>query len=202
MARMTREESRARTRELLLASAARAFAQAGYGGASIDDIAEEAGFSKGAFYSNFTSKDAIFLALLEDHKLREIAAAKDLLAMDVDAQALTGELSNWLDRLNADADWALLAIELGLTARRNRAFGVEYDALQRRFEAATTEIVVQIFDRLGLNPPAPVAEIAAAFIALAHGTALQRTDGEQRPGRLGRMFFDLVARASEPAMRD
>ena len=65
--RLTREESRAVTREKLLASAYEVMAREGYEGASIDRIAEEAGFSKGAFYSNFESKDEIFLELLETH---------------------------------------------------------------------------------------------------------------------------------------
>ena len=59
--RLTREESRAVTREKLLASAYEVMAREGYEGASIDRIAEEAGFSKGAFYSNFDSKEEIFL---------------------------------------------------------------------------------------------------------------------------------------------
>jgi AcrR family transcriptional regulator len=198
MVRLNREESRARTRELLLASAGRAFARAGYGGASVDDIAEDAGFSKGAFYSNFASKEAVFLVLLEAHKLQEIAAARSMLELDLDAETLTGALADWLDRLNADADWSLLAIELELNARRSESFAVEYDALQARFDAATVDIVVRIFERLGLVPPAPAEDIAAAFVALSHGTALQKPDDARRPGRLARMFFELIAKASEP----
>ncbi|TIS14873.1 MAG: helix-turn-helix transcriptional regulator, partial [Mesorhizobium sp.] len=65
MARLTREQSQALTREKLLASASEMVARDGYSGASIERIAEEAGFSKGAFYSNFTNKEDIFLQLLE-----------------------------------------------------------------------------------------------------------------------------------------
>ena len=70
--RLTREESRALTRAKLLASAREVMARDGYEGASIDRIAEEAGFSKGAFYSNFSSKEEIFLELLETHSLQDV----------------------------------------------------------------------------------------------------------------------------------
>ncbi|MGF6780147.1 TetR family transcriptional regulator [Paraburkholderia sp. GAS334] len=65
MPRLTREESRALTRQKLFAAAAKVFARDGFGAASIDRIVDEAGFTKGAFYSNFASKEDIFLQLVE-----------------------------------------------------------------------------------------------------------------------------------------
>ncbi|MCE9522821.1 MAG: TetR/AcrR family transcriptional regulator, partial [Alphaproteobacteria bacterium] len=62
-ARLTRAEQQAQTRERLLAAAERVFARHGYGGASIDLISAEAGYSKGAIYSNFESKEEVFLEL-------------------------------------------------------------------------------------------------------------------------------------------
>ena len=76
--RMTREQSRANTRERLLASARVAFARSGFHGASVDEIASEAGFSTGALYSNFDGKEDLFLVLMEreiDKHAREITAA-------------------------------------------------------------------------------------------------------------------------------
>src|ERR1700719_1747631 len=68
-ARMTREQSNAHTRERLLAAARRVFASGGFHGASVEEIASEAGFSTGALYSNFDGKEDLFLVLME----REIA---------------------------------------------------------------------------------------------------------------------------------
>lgn len=59
--RLTREESQAQTRGRLLDAARTVFAGRGYHGASVEEIAEEAGYSKGAVYSNFESKEEIFL---------------------------------------------------------------------------------------------------------------------------------------------
>src|SRR6201986_3897308 len=86
--RLTRQESRLETRTRLLDSAAQLFARGGYEGASVDLIAENAGYSKGAFYSNFESKEAIFLELLDLHKRREIEALAQLVARDVSASEL------------------------------------------------------------------------------------------------------------------
>ena len=61
---MTRAERRAQTRAALLDAAARVFAERGFGGASVEAIAAEAGYTRGAFYSNFASKEELFVALL------------------------------------------------------------------------------------------------------------------------------------------
>src|ERR1017187_4137887 len=77
-ARMTREQSKANTRERLLAVARSAFASSGFHGASVEDIASRAGFSTGALYSNFDGKEDLFLVLMEreiDEHSREIADA-------------------------------------------------------------------------------------------------------------------------------
>src|ERR1700710_2155890 len=76
--RMTREQSKANTRERLLAAARSAFASNGFHGASVEEIASSAGFSTGALYSNFDSKEDLFLVLMEreiDEHAREIADA-------------------------------------------------------------------------------------------------------------------------------
>src|SRR4030081_4150053 len=77
-ARLTREQSKANTRERLLLAARRVFARSGFHGASVDEIASKAGFSTGALYSNFDGKEDLFLVLMEreiDEHAREISEA-------------------------------------------------------------------------------------------------------------------------------
>ncbi|MCX5478758.1 TetR/AcrR family transcriptional regulator [Kaistia geumhonensis] len=198
MARLSREESRARTREQLLASAARAFARAGYGGASVDEIAEDAGFSKGAFYSNFASKEAIFLALLEQKKRGEIAAIRSLLA-EPDTDALMRGLRAWLDAAHDDPALSLLAAEIELQARRSESLAAGYRALQERLSTELVGFIAAVFGRLGLRPPAPVADIAATFIAISNGAAMATDPGANQSGRLMQLFLDMVLKASRPA---
>src|ERR1700724_3041427 len=76
--RLTREQSKANTRERLLDAARSVFASSGFHGASVEEIASRAGFSTGALYSNFDGKEDLFLALMEreiEEHSREIAAA-------------------------------------------------------------------------------------------------------------------------------
>ena len=71
--RLTRAQQQALTRERLLAAAEQVLARHGYGGASIDLVTAEAGYSKGAIYSNFESKEAVFLELLRVYMERDMA---------------------------------------------------------------------------------------------------------------------------------
>src|SRR2546421_13100240 len=64
--RLSRNERKAQTRAGLIDAAARVFARRGYHGTTVDDVAEEAGFTKGAFYSNFESKEDVFVELVAD----------------------------------------------------------------------------------------------------------------------------------------
>jgi AcrR family transcriptional regulator len=80
MSRVRTRPTRDDTRDKLFEAAARVFEQHGIGGASIETIAAAAGFSRGAFYSNFKSKDELIIAMLEDHVEQTIRRNLDLLA--------------------------------------------------------------------------------------------------------------------------
>ena len=80
MSRVRTRPTRDDTREKLFEAAARVFEEQGIGGASIEAIAAAAGFTRGAFYSNFTSKDELIIAMLEDHVEQSIRRIHDLLA--------------------------------------------------------------------------------------------------------------------------
>ena len=118
--RLTRAEQQAQTRERLLAAAEQVVARCGYGGASIDLISAEAGYSKGAVYSNFESKEAVFLELLRRHMEKNIA---DLAAlMDLGADSISDALTVWLESMANNDECTMLAVELQLQAKRNPAF--------------------------------------------------------------------------------
>src|SRR6476659_6054668 len=79
MSRVRTRPTRDDTREKLFEAAARVFEDQGIGGASIEAIAAAAGFTRGAFYSNFKSKDELIIAMLEDHVEQSILRIRDLL---------------------------------------------------------------------------------------------------------------------------
>ncbi|HAH09319.1 MAG TPA: TetR/AcrR family transcriptional regulator [Alphaproteobacteria bacterium] len=173
MKRMTRDESRLQTRERLLASAREVFARAGYGGASVDDIAETAGYSKGAFYSNFATKEAIFLELLETHMAGELAGA----------EALTGSATTWQAAVDAiaeryatdaqDRDWCLLSVEFALHAARAPAFAAHFARLFERQYAGIAKIARKLAQMAGTRLADP-HKVAVQFIALRQGLALDQ----------------------------
>src|SRR5947209_7047569 len=80
MSRVRTRPTRDDTRDKLFEAAARVFEEQGIGGASIEAIAAAAGFTRGAFYSNFKSKDELIIAMLEDHVEQSIRRIHDLLA--------------------------------------------------------------------------------------------------------------------------
>src|SRR5258705_13656808 len=93
--RLTRAQQQAVTRERLLAAAERVIDRNGFGGASIDQISAEAGYSKGAIYSNFESKEAVFLELLRLYMERDMAALEQIVALE--PNQLSAALTRWLE---------------------------------------------------------------------------------------------------------
>ncbi len=174
--RLTREESRSETRERLLAAARETFARQGFAGCSVDDLAESAGYSKGAFYSNFSSKEAVFLELLHRHKLAGAAALEKLLQESQGVEDVLTRLAVLSKQSESDHDWCLLTIEFQLRAAREQTFRKEFNALCRQERAAMSRFLRTLFERAKVALPIKVTleQLAAAFLAQYYGLALQR----------------------------
>jgi len=119
VARLSRAEAKARTRELLLDAAARVFAQKGYAGASVDEIADTAGYSIGAVYSNFGGKEQLFVELLKERANDRVTQAAEIMG-----DAEPGDATRAMSRLvievaDKDTDFAPLQAEFWLYAVRN-----------------------------------------------------------------------------------
>ncbi len=112
MARLRREQSQEVTRVKLLAAARTLFARNGYGMTSLDRIAEEAGFSKGAVYSNFSGKEDLFLAVLEEQGKTTLDELFDTLASaGKDSQSVIDHIAAWSDRVAKSGNWPMLVLE-------------------------------------------------------------------------------------------
>ena len=179
--RLTRQESRLETRTRLLDSAAQLFARGGYEGASVDLIAESAGYSKGAFYSNFESKEAIFLELLDAHKRREIDALARLLAQDVPASELVSLIRNSESSRVSDFDFGLLSAEFQLQACRDKTFAKTYAKLHRTHRDTMAGLVAKLFAKLNRIPPSDPKDFADIIMALTTGLSLQATSMQGSP---------------------
>jgi TetR/AcrR family transcriptional regulator, transcriptional repressor of aconitase len=174
--RLTREEKRRETKEKLLRSAEQLFNQGGYEKASVDLIAENAGFSKGAFYSNFESKEAIFLKLLESNKQRNIEALEYLLAQEMSADELLSAVRSYQAGPDSDFDYAQLAMEFQLQAARDANFAKAYAKLNRNYRDSLVGVLEKLYTKLGRTPPAPVKDLADILMATISGLLLQAAD--------------------------
>lgn len=199
--RLTREASQALTRSRLLDTAQRLFVAHGYAGTSIRDIADIAGYSQGAFYSNFASKEEVLLELLRGHMANEAVLLSTLVNDSGGAaEPLWRALTAWADTLNQDADWCLLSIELQLHANRNAAFATEYHVVWRAHQAALGSVIGQLFAIAGRVPPVDTLQLAAALMAMAHGFALQRPQNQaDTSGQLMLVFLRGVIDSTAPA---
>ena len=189
--RLTRAEQQALTRERLLAAAERALASHGYGGASIDLITAEAGYSKGAIYSNFESKEAVFLELLRVYMERDMAELGRIVSLA--PQQLSAALNAWLETMHCDSDCPLLVTELQLHARRNPAFAERYYALQDQQTRALARILERFFEAQSVPLPMDPRDLAGCMTALAHGLSLQHPQAEPgAPSVAGRVIGALL----------
>ncbi len=197
--RLRRTESQAQTRERLLDAAAAVFTRRGYDGASVDDIAEAAGFSKGAVYANFESKEALFLALfdrcLEDQD-REVRA---IMAREPDPLARLAAIGRWVPAFAGGLrEWRLLETEFWVQAARLPALR---RGLATRYQAQRGAIAVLLdehYAALGAAPPLPTPRLAAAVVAMIGGLAMQQiTDIAAIPPDLYASTLALLLRPSD-----
>src|SRR5205814_3743336 len=82
MPRLTRKEKQAHTRTCLMESAARVFSRKGLQQYSIDEVAEDAGLTKGAFYANFKNKEELFLAMLDERFSKRLEEIEEVIGDD------------------------------------------------------------------------------------------------------------------------
>ena len=195
--RLTRSESHAQTRERLLVAARQVFARHGFGGASVDMIAAEAGYSKGAIYSNFETKEAILFELLERYAEEQFADFRAI--MQLDPKATRDAVNLWLDKMNADMDWDVVTMELQLHARRNPEFAKRFYALEERLTSFYADIIAERFARVGRTPPLDPRSLSLVFRTLACGLNLKIPRSVPgRPNEAGRITHELLDLMLEP----
>jgi AcrR family transcriptional regulator len=201
-ARLTREQSRAQTRERLLSAARGVFARRGFHGASVDEIASEAGFSTGALYSNFDGKEDLFLVLMEreiDEHAREIAEA--VRARASVAERARGGARQWMTMIEREPDVLLLFMEFWAYGVRDAQVRPKVAARFAQMREVLTSLIADGVREFDLELAIPAEELAMAIDALADGIARQKlADPQAVPDELmGRVLSLLLAAATRPA---
>ncbi|MDR5762791.1 TetR/AcrR family transcriptional regulator [Caballeronia sp. LZ035] len=168
--RLTREQSRDQTRQRLLDAAQAVFTRKGFGAASVEDVAAEAGYTRGAFYSNFDSKAQLLLEVLKrDHDttmahLSSIFEDGEASRADLEARVL-----QYYSECYQDNACFLLWVEAKLHASRDAAFRTSFNALMRELRQTTTDYIEAFSERVGTPLSMPAGQMALGLIALCDG---------------------------------
>jgi len=175
--RETRAEKQARTRAELIATAATVFARRGYRGASVEEIAEEAGYSHGAVYSNFEGKADLFLAVFEDYmaeRVRELAESQAALPEDAPLEARARALADqWMDRLARDRESVLLHMEFIAHAGRDPELARRFGDRSAAMREAVSRYISNYEDEADARLPLPADDLALVLRALGIGLAIE-----------------------------
>jgi AcrR family transcriptional regulator len=193
MSRLTRKEKQAHTRACLMQSAAKVFAQRGLQQASIDEVAEDAGFTKGAFYANFKNKEELFLAMLDERFAKRIEDIEEVIAGEGDtAQKARRAGDQYAHMLSADLEWQRLFFEFSAYAARDDDFRQElltrYRTMRSRIAAA-----LEAHDEHA-EKTLPTDQVALMVSVMGNGFALEKMlEGDELPdevyGTMLMIFF-------------
>ena len=163
--RRTRLEAKEDTRKRLLDAARAVFLREGFHGASVELVAAEAGFTKGAVYSTFESKADLFLALYEARVAERAAAMAKSTRTDM--------TRTWSEVLRRDRDWHLALIEFWVFAARNPALRKRFERLHREMRSAIVRTVARRFVERGQAVPVDLESVTRAQMALGNGFVLE-----------------------------
>lgn len=199
MERLSRAEQNERNRGLVLAAARRIFLARGYHSATLDEIADEAGFSRGVVQSRFGNKADLFLALLEE-RITERTADNARLAEHLSGADGLAALAGHATRRNqAELDWGLLLIEFRAHAARDPALNRRYSALHARTLQGIADLITTLYRRAGQLPPRPPDQMAQLILTITAGSRLEQAAGLQDSPQLA--ASELLARFTDTPAR-
>jgi AcrR family transcriptional regulator len=179
--RLTRAESQQRTRALIVDAATRLFLRDGFRVTSLELIAEEAGFTRGAVYSNFDGKTAMGIAVIDELYAREERKLEATLRSleSAGADAMFDALSAWADETVGDPAWTRLEIEIAASSAHDDAHRAATAARYARLREHCAELVAELFaEELIVEIPT----VATAIVGLALGIGAQRAADPNIPG--------------------
>jgi AcrR family transcriptional regulator len=194
--RRTRAEKQAETRGLLLEAAEDVFKRRGFSGATVEEISERAGFSRGAFYSNFESREQLFIELLHKRvydgfrRMLEHAPPEE----QSPRQRMVSSARELARRYEHGERWIF---ELWLECLAHAARHPDFAALPATFwrgnRALAARNIESTYAATGKQPPVEAKHLASAIIALDIGLAIQNlVDPEEVPLELYPELYDLV----------
>ncbi len=183
MPRLSRQDSQQATRHRLRSAARRVFAARGVGATSIDRIAEEAGFSRGAFYANYGSKRELLLEVMAEAHESEIAVWRDLINAAADIETLFPLLEARFNDYVTRPDIRLLGVELQLEAERDPEFGKVFDQYASSVTDQTRELVRTLLSKTGRSDTVDTDIFTIALRSMSFGLMFTNGHGGLMIGR-------------------
>lgn len=174
--RLTNVERQAQTRKRLLAAAAAVFARRGFHGASVEEVASEAGYTTGALYHQFKGKSDLFQALLDEHVAERVREYTETFAggETLDAQA-RGGANRWMAFLREEPDFFPLFIEFWAESIRDPELRARFAAHLATFHETFAGHIEQGARDVGIELPEGFArQFGIVVNALGNGIALAR----------------------------
>jgi AcrR family transcriptional regulator len=173
--RLTRKQRQEHTRRCLLESAGRVFARRGLSSASVDEVAADAGFTKGAVYANFGSKEELFLEMLEVRFARRLEDMDRALSTDEPPEVQARVAGrDFVDFLSSDPDWRRLFIEAALHASRDEGFRVKLQEHYARMRERMAALLEARSAAGGFHPGVPFDQLATMIFAMANGIGFEQ----------------------------
>jgi AcrR family transcriptional regulator len=200
--RPRREERREETREELVASAATVFAERGFHGASLEQIARDAGYSTGAIYWHFGGKDELFLAAFETYALTRVGEFAEIAehASGGFPERTRAFADQWMARHASNPAFMVVSLEFLAHAWRKPHLLEAFAARNAAIRLALGRILGQEAQAAGVELPMPAQDLATVLRQLGVGLALAKlAEPEAFPDRL---YGDFVELFSELAAGD
>jgi AcrR family transcriptional regulator len=172
---LTRKQKQAKTRSALLKSAAKLICRKGITEASIDDVAADAGYTKGAFYANFKSKEEMFLVMLDKAYAEELERLETHLAGEGDpGDEVRQSAADFLSFARSNPDWPRLYFEFVVYAARNPEFREELATRNRAMRERIAQVIRAWASDFPAQPPFPYEDIALMLFCMADGFLIQQ----------------------------
>jgi AcrR family transcriptional regulator len=188
---ITRKEKQARTRSKLMRSAGKLFCRRGLEQASVGEIAQDAGYTKGAFYSNFKSKEELFLAMLDEKFGEEIERIEATLGTDETPDEVARHAGEDLIRfLRSDPEWERLYLEFVAYAARNDDFRQELLTRCRSMDKRLEEVYRRWSERIGIETPIPLADATQITSIMTEGFLVRQ---QIDPGLSEELYGTMLA---------
>jgi AcrR family transcriptional regulator len=197
--RVTRR--RAETRDRLLAAALDVFAERGIGATTVEQVCDRAGYTRGAFYSNFTTVEELFFALYEQRAALVLERTRKALLAVRDAAGEAGDpvenaVETFLANVSYDRAWWLVTTEYLLHAARHPDAAARLSAVRKQVREQFVEVATAALKRVGRTPAISADDLVRILIALHEGGLLQSYGEPDSAGydRLERLAFPNLIR--------